>query len=134
VKDKTKELRSELRLRTVRMEAILKEAGSGKLDSAARATFDQLAREGEVIETKLAQAKNLAGLRGKAETPTEPHAVLRSKHRYSDWLRANWSRETVSEGRSWPDQWDNAGDLGKSPVSIAEIPQLVERSASRCRG
>ncbi len=25
-----------------------------------------------------------------------------------------------------------AGDLGKSPVSIAEIPQLVERSASRC--
>jgi hypothetical protein len=24
-----------------------------------------------------------------------------------------------------------AGDLGKSPVSIAEIPQLVERSASR---
>ena len=25
-----------------------------------------------------------------------------------------------------------AGDLGKSPVSIAEIPQLAERSASRC--
>jgi hypothetical protein len=25
-----------------------------------------------------------------------------------------------------------ADDLGKSPVSIAEIPQLVERSASRC--
>ena len=27
-----------------------------------------------------------------------------------------------------------AGDLGNSPVSIAEIPHLVERSASRCRG
>jgi hypothetical protein len=27
-----------------------------------------------------------------------------------------------------------AGDLGNSPVPIAEIPQLVECSASRCRG
>jgi hypothetical protein len=27
-----------------------------------------------------------------------------------------------------------AGDLGISPLSIAEIPQFVEGSASRCRG
>jgi hypothetical protein len=27
-----------------------------------------------------------------------------------------------------------AGDFGNSPVSIAEITQLVECSASRCRG
>jgi len=27
-----------------------------------------------------------------------------------------------------------AGDLEISPLSIAEIPQLVEGSASRCRG
>ena len=29
------------------------------------------------------------------------------------------------------DRGDDAGDFGISPVSIAEIPHLVERSASR---
>jgi hypothetical protein len=33
--------------------------------------------------------------------------------------------------RVWP---RIAADLGNSSDSIAEIPQLVERSASRCRG
>jgi HK97 family phage major capsid protein len=40
-------------------------------------------------------------------TPTDRDAILRPEHRYSEWLKANWSRDEVRQGSNpWPNEWD----------------------------
>jgi HK97 family phage major capsid protein len=103
-----KELKMRHCAKTRRMAELIVVMNDRKLTTSEREEFADLKQDLDSIDGKLINLDrpDYRGVKP-GNTPTDRDTLLRSKHRYSEWLQANWKRDEVRQGASaWPDSWD----------------------------